>query len=156
MPGITANSGEGTFFGDIRRPTVVCRSSQSKQRAELQANVYASCLLMPRELVRQAWREMFGNDSPRVLTRKDRIPLLSDIDDEVAEQVRGFDQEVDELALTDFARPFAEKFLVSPIAMRIRLERLGFLSRAVSRQRSFLGSHMIFQERHEWHQHRTI
>jgi hypothetical protein len=65
---------------------------------------------MPRQLVLQAWRERFGNEKPRVLCRKNRIPLLSDIDEEIAEQVRSFDQEGDEQALEIFSRPFAEKF----------------------------------------------
>ena len=43
--------------------------------------------------------------------------------------------ETDDQALESFARPFAEKFLVSPIAMRIRLERLGLLHRTVPLQR---------------------
>jgi hypothetical protein len=33
-------------------------------------------------------------------------------------------------------RPFAKKFLVSMVAMRIRLERLGLLHREVPRQRT--------------------
>ena len=41
----------------------------------------------------------------------------------------------DDEALENFAKRFAEKFLVSPIAMRIRLERLGLLHRAVPLQR---------------------
>ena len=36
---------------------------------------------------------------------------------------------------SDFARPFAQRFLVSPQAMRIRLEKLGLLLREVPRQR---------------------
>ena len=42
----------------------------------------------------------------------------------------------DDEAMNEFVRPFAEKFLVSMIAMRIRLERLGLLHREVPRQRS--------------------
>jgi hypothetical protein len=41
----------------------------------------------------------------------------------------------DDLTLDSFAKPFAEKFLVSPIAMRIRLEKLGLLHRSVPLQR---------------------
>ena len=37
--------------------------------------------------------------------------------------------ESDDQALDSFAKAFAEKFLVSPIAMRIRLEKLGLLHR---------------------------
>jgi hypothetical protein len=43
--------------------------------------------------------------------------------------------ESDDQALESFAKPFAEKFLVSPIAMRIRLEKLGLLHRTVPLQR---------------------
>jgi hypothetical protein len=49
-----------------------------------------------------------------------------------------FDQASDDQLLDHFARPLAEQFLVSPIAMRIRLERLGLLQREVPRQRSLL------------------
>jgi hypothetical protein len=93
---------------------------------------------MPRKLALQAWRERFGNENPRVVCRKNRIPLLSDINEEIAEQVRSFDQEGDEQALEIFSRPFAEKFLVSPVAMRIRLEKLGLLQREFPRQGSLL------------------
>ncbi|HEY8651270.1 MAG TPA: hypothetical protein VIL70_10190 [Chthoniobacterales bacterium] len=37
--------------------------------------------------------------------------------------------ESDDQVLDGFAKPFAKKFLVSPIAMRIRLEKLGLASR---------------------------
>jgi Zn-dependent peptidase ImmA (M78 family) len=137
-PFVQANRGQESLFGDRWQPTVICRSSQSKERVELQADLYASCLLMPRKLVLKAWREMFGNENPRVLRGKDRIPLLSGVDDEVAEQVRSFDQERDQQAFENFARPFAEKFLVSPIAMRIRLERLRLLYLEIPSQRSLL------------------
>ena len=41
--------------------------------------------------------------------------------------------------LESFARPLAEQFLVSPIAMRIRLEKLGLLHREVPHQRILVG-----------------
>ena len=70
----------------------------------MQADLYASHLLMPRKLVMQAWRDEFGNDNPRVLRRSISI-------------------------LEPFLRPLAKQFLVSPVAMRIRLEKLGLLYR---------------------------
>jgi hypothetical protein len=39
--------------------------------------------------------------------------------------------EIDDHALDRFTAPFAIKFLISPIAIRIRLEKLGLLHRAV-------------------------
>jgi hypothetical protein len=93
---------------------------------------------MPRKLVMRAWRDMFGNDNARVLRRKDRIVVPCDLEEEIAAADGSFDQDLDDDALEWFARPLAEKFLVSPIAMRIRLERLGLLHREFPRQRSLL------------------
>jgi len=45
----------------------------------------------------------------------------------------------DDVVLEHFAQPFAERFLVSQIAMRIRLEMLGLLHREVPRQRVLSG-----------------
>jgi len=137
-PLVQANSGQGPLFGHTPPPTVVCRSSQAKERVELQADLYASCLLMPRKLIMRAWRDTFGNDHPRILRRKDRIVVPGDAEDEIVTAVRAFDETRDNEAIEHFARPFAEQFLVSPVAMRIRLERLGLLHREVPRQRSIL------------------
>lgn len=127
-PLVQANNGQGSLFGDTRRPTVVCRSSQAKKRVELQADLYASCLLMPRKMVFAIWDEAFSDRKQRVLQP------AAPIDHPFVEIVRDFDDEEDEV-LEQFAKPFAKRFLVSPIAMRIRLERLGLLHRVVPRQR---------------------
>ena len=50
--------------------------------------------------------------------------------------VSGLDiSEPDDTTLERFCKPLAERFLVSPIAMRIRLEKLGLLHRVVPLQR---------------------
>ena len=115
---------QGSLLIDAARPTVVCRSSQAKERVEWQADFYASCLLMPRKLVFAAWNETFPDRKQRVLRPE------TPIDHRFAEIARNFDDEEDQV-LQQFAKPFAERFLVSPIAMRIRLERLGLLHRKV-------------------------
>jgi hypothetical protein len=61
-----------------------------------------------------------------------------DVDEEIAAAVRSFDQTRDDEVLEHFARPFAKQFMVTRLAMRIRLERLGLLHREVPRQRSLL------------------
>jgi Zn-dependent peptidase ImmA (M78 family) len=137
-PLVQANSGQRSLFGDTPRPTVVCRSSQATERIELQADLYASCLLMPRKLIMQAWRDTFGNGNPRILRRKNRMAVPDNAEDELVKVVRAFDESRETEVMEHFARPFAEQFLVSPIAMRIRLERLGLLHREVPRQRSLL------------------
>ncbi|MFO0344698.1 MAG: ImmA/IrrE family metallo-endopeptidase [Labrys sp. (in: a-proteobacteria)] len=116
-------------------PSVVCRTSQAKERVEFQADLYAACLLMPRNLVFAAWGEAFPDRKLRVLQPTAPIdhPFV-----EVARfecRIPGAEfTETDEQALDSFAKPFAERFLVSPIAMRIRLERLGLLLRTVPSQ----------------------
>jgi len=107
-------------FADTQQPTIVCRTSQAKERVEFQANLYASCLLMPRKLVMQAWCQ-FGRDHPGVLRRQDRI--VNDTEDEILR--RAFDR----IHAEEAVRWLAVQFFVSPTAMRIRLERLGLLHR---------------------------
>jgi hypothetical protein len=92
---------------------------------------------MPRKLVTQAWYDRFGNNHPRVLRRKNRIVVPGGAEDEIVTAVHAFDETRDNEAVEHFARPFAKQFLVSPVAMRIRLETLGLLLREVPRQRSF-------------------
>jgi hypothetical protein len=136
---------QATMFGRPAAPSFICRSSKAKKREEWQADFYSSCLLMPRKLVFQAWRDRFGNDHPRGIPRKDGIVDV----DEIIRMLpnfgavpvvisHSFDQACDDQLLEHIARPFAEQFLVSPIAMRIRLERLGLLHREVPRQQSLL------------------
>jgi hypothetical protein len=116
-------------------PSVVCRSSQAKERIELQADLYASCLLMPRKLDFAAWDEVFPDRKQRVLQPSEQI-------DHPFVEIARFESRISDCALAEsddqalerFAKPFAEKFLVSPIAMRIRLEKLGLLHRAVPLQ----------------------
>jgi Zn-dependent peptidase ImmA (M78 family) len=106
------------------------------KREEWQANFAASCGLMPRNSVIETWRERFGATNARILKRKNRVNLPSDASGEMAEVCRSINEQRDDEAMNEFARPFAEKYLVSMVAMRIRLERLGLLHREVPRQRS--------------------
>ena len=126
-PLVRPTVGQGSLLIDHARPTVVCRSIQAKERVEWQADFYASCLLMPRKMVFAAWDEAFPDRKQRVLQPE------TPIEHPFVEIGRDFDD--DDRALDSFARPFAERFLVSPIAMRIRLEKLGLLHRVVPRQR---------------------
>ena len=117
-------------------PSVVCRTSQAKARIEVQADLYASCVLMPRKLVMAAWDDAFPDRKPRVL--KPATPIdhsFVEFNRETYVTPARVETETDDQALDRLAMPFAKKFLVSPIAMRIRLERLGLLHRTVPIQR---------------------
>ena len=94
-----ANAGtQADMFTDGEpQPAVICRTSQAKERIELQADRFAACLLMPSRLVQKC----FDPTRYQSLTR-------SEIIDYVVPNLAG-----------DFA--------VSRRAMRIRLENLGLL-----------------------------
>jgi hypothetical protein len=125
-----------SLFETNAAPSVVCRSSQAKARIELQADLYASCLLMPRKLVFAAWDAAFPDRKQRVLHPATPIdhPFVEIARFECRIPGAEFTESEDQ-ALDSFAKPFAEKFLVSPIAMRIRLEKLGLLHHTVPLQR---------------------
>lgn len=127
---------QDSMFDESALPSVICRSSEAKKPVEWQADFYASCLLMPRKLIMAAWNEMFPDGKPRTLQPPFpishsfvEIPRLEWRHDNDPDGSRADDD-----ALDRFARPLAEIFLVSPIAMRIRLEKLGLLHRQVPPQ----------------------
>jgi hypothetical protein len=97
----------------VDRPEYVCRSGDTEP-IEVQANRFASCLLMPREMLKRAWHEWRGSMEP---------VFLPDLRAE-----NGGDC-ADELILEEAVRPLAVKFQVSAAAMRIRAEKTGLLLR---------------------------
>jgi len=114
---------------NVERPEYICRSSDSEP-IEIQANRFASCLLLPREMVKRAWHEWRGSMNPIYLDdlNAQRQQTLT------AEVLRrggvkaGEDAE-DKMLLEHACRPLAEIFEVSPGAMRIRLEGMHLLLR---------------------------
>lgn len=95
------------------RPEYICRSSDTEP-IEYQANRFASCLLMPREIVKRSWHEWRDGMDPIFL------PDLRAAD--------GGDG-TDEMIMENAVRPLAGKFQVSPEVMRIRAEQLSLLLR---------------------------
>jgi hypothetical protein len=127
--------GQMSFLEPSGSRSVVCRTSQAKQRIEFQADRFASCLLMPRDLIVAAWVEAFPDRKKRLLEP------LSPIDHPFVEIARlrksapsATPSEIEDAALNKFARPLAQQFMVSAIAMRIRLEQLGLLLRKAPSQ----------------------
>jgi len=120
-------------FDERSKPSVICRSSQAKEPIEWQADFYASCVLMPKAMVLDAWREQFSDANPQFLLSENCITLLSD--DKITDGNRVFKRH-ESHAPRELIGPFAEKFTVSMDAMRIRLERLGLLHREIPRQGS--------------------
>ena len=97
----------------VDRPEYICRSSDTDP-IEYQANRFASCLLMPRAMMKRRWHEWRGGMDPI---------YLSDV------RLEAGDATSDELLLENVVRPLAGMFEVSPEAMRIRAEGMGLLMR---------------------------
>ncbi len=107
-------AGERTLLANTpARPDHVLRSHATDPK-EVQANRFAACLLMPREMVKREWHQLRGNMDPIYLAdlRANQSLNLSD-----------------EILFEQAARPLAEKFEVSPFAMRIRLEEMKLLAK---------------------------
>ena len=96
---------------------------------EKEANRFAGALMMPKSLLRPAWREAFGL---RTICREDLMPSRDElIDNEIAR--RQFcpegDEAMDRLMFDGAVSGLANQFGVSPWAMRIRCEQLGLIVR---------------------------
>lgn len=130
---IMQDSAQTSFLDAEGEPTFLCRSSQAKERVEWQADFYASCLLMPRAFIDLTWKQRFGTTDPFIfaLNKNDpafkrRSPFVHVA--EAAESVLGDEGRTDHLyAFNKIARDLAGGFCVSTEAMRIRLEKLGYL-----------------------------
>ena len=126
---------QASFLDEVAGSSFVSRSSTAKAREEWQADFYAACLLMPRKMVFNVWREAFPDCMQRVLQPTVAISHGFVEIPRLYTQIDGRDVlETDDEALERFCKPLAQRFLVSPIAMRIRLEYLGLLHRHVPDQ----------------------
>ena len=102
---------------------------------------------MPRNLVFQAWKREFGDLEPRELIEisggpEDYDREIEEIDPEVKQLLQekmSSLRDPAEMLSEEIVRPLAEQFGVSPIAMRIRLEKLGLLIREVPLRRILAG-----------------
>lgn len=96
------------MFPDLRcGPSVICRTSESKESIEWQADRFSACLLMPKAMVAKAWETAVAP----------RRRLTEDLSREA-------------LWLDIVIARLAETFEVSKQAMHIRLDDLNLLPRA--------------------------
>lgn len=108
------------FQGVVKEPSLICRTSQSKEPIEWQADFFSACLLMPKRMVMAAWqqREQWQRlQSPSLFSR-------GEVDSWQAMGLVGtLTGTAAELATNELARRFG----VSNQAMRIRLEELSLI-----------------------------
>ncbi|MFO1004215.1 MAG: ImmA/IrrE family metallo-endopeptidase [Planctomycetaceae bacterium] len=93
------------------RPEYICRSSDNEP-IEYQANRFASCLMMPKEILKRSWHEWRDGMRPFYLTELRADGPTSWTDNQLFESA---------------VRPLAEIFQVSAEAMRIRAEGMKLL-----------------------------
>lgn len=131
---------QGSLLDTPGPPSVICRKSDAKERVEFQADLYASCLLMPRRMVHFEWKERLGRSSPLLL--RDLRPngsVMMRAERRVTELGQRDVDAVDDALLEEVAEPFAQRFRVSRTAMRIRLERMGLMLRKEPDQKTIQG-----------------
>ncbi len=115
------NADQGTLFEQEQRPTVVCRTSEAKEPIEWQADFFSSCLLMPKAMLKESWQAQGNGLRPITLGElRSTSPFNTSV------------RNSDDAIIEDFVKPLAKEFAMSPIAMRIRLETLGFIVREPS------------------------
>ncbi|MEO0474356.1 MAG: ImmA/IrrE family metallo-endopeptidase [Planctomycetota bacterium] len=102
------------LFDENGEPAFVCRSTD-RPPEEWQADTFASCVLMPRSLVFEAWQQWRGTDDA---VRIDDLPVGDYHGDREADR---------NMAMENFCKPLADRFEVSAQAMRIRLQKLKLL-----------------------------
>ncbi len=114
---LLARSAQLSLFDATNEPSVICRAGDTAPE-EWQANTFASYLLMPEQMIFDAWEELHGNFSP-VFTKGG------------ANFING-NQFNSGVSTTGVARKMAEKFEVSVQAMEIRLKSLNLLKNTVA------------------------
>jgi len=110
-----ARAYQTSLFGDDDQPSVVCRAGGGADPLEWQANQFAAYLLMPTDLVFEAWDRERGSRDPYVAA------------EEIAELSDRWGLEEDETPTVGIARALAEIFAVSGQAMQIRLVGMGLI-----------------------------
>lgn len=115
-PDMLADENAPLLLGEKGKPTILCRSSNRDER-ERQADRFAGYLLMPRDLVYEAWRAKYGDNS--------KAP---NVFEELQELRERFHLPPDSRKVScQIAHDFAATFAVSPEAMQIRLSELGLI-----------------------------
>ena len=107
------NPNQQQLFAAAEAPTVICRTSQAKERIEWQADFFSSCLLIPAEMLKEWCFNYYSFNRISLSEIRAKLPAA-----------RYGNSVSDDLLIETFAKPIAKDFGVSPMAMRIRLENL--------------------------------
>lgn len=111
---VLAHEAQTSLFQNEGGPSILCRETDNSAPIEWQANFFSSCVLMPKSLFIPAFQALVGM---RFWQRS---------------AARGHQVLVENCVLESKLQPLAQIFEVSPIAMRIRAEKLGLIREASS------------------------
>ena len=106
---LVAPEGQSSLVIDEAEPSIICRAGRSNDPGEWQANQFAAYLLMPKDLVFEAWRNHRGSLDPYIAVN------------EIADLSARWSLGEDETPTVGVARELAPIFKVSGQAMQIRL-----------------------------------
>jgi hypothetical protein len=107
-----ARAKQPALFGEDDEPSIICRAGDPEP-IEWQANTFAAHILMPKEMVYNAWEQQHGNLRPYNAT--DEVKFISGSLADTRTSTVGI------------ARDLAKQFHVSGQAMQIRLTGFGFV-----------------------------
>lgn len=114
---------QGLLFPEAApEAAVICRSSQSKDPMERQADYFSAYLLMPKDMVYSAWEKHRGSMTPYIFdgTARANLRALGLVEP---------DELLESMAIEHLAGEIAQIFRVSVKAMQIRLEELRLVQR---------------------------
>jgi len=106
---------QASLFTPSPEPSIVCRTGSRKDPIEWQADYFAGQLLMPKEMVFEAWEARHGSLEPYVAV------------DEIEDLPARWNLAEDRTPTVEVARELAGEFGVSAQAMQIRLIGLGLV-----------------------------
>lgn len=100
------------LFEQSNEPSIICRDGDNAPE-EWQANTFASYLLMPQQMVFDAWERIYGTLRPQ----------------HISEELKPTDYKIDKdfIPSLQISRQLAKDFGVSAQAMQIRLKKLNLL-----------------------------
>jgi hypothetical protein len=126
---LVAPAEQSSLAMEEAEPSIICRAGPSTDRKEWQANQFAAYLLMPRDMIIQAWQARRGEPDPYVAA------------DEIADLSARWCLGEDETPTVEIARDLAREFNVSGRSMQIRLVRMGLIVTSKAQPSLFFGEH---------------
>ncbi len=110
------------------RPNYICRDGDTDP-IELQADMFAASLLMPKAMVRRVWHSQSPSDGDALSLDEIRNSLTPAMESQIQERARYKlgPSAKDDATFEVAALPMAEIFQVSASAMRKRLQKLNLL-----------------------------